>query len=250
MGQAIARTAEACTDLNLRYVWTRSGQLADSAEDFGGVACDDLDKIAAAVDVLIDFSLPAASSQVFAAAARHQTPLVCGVSGLSEEYIKLLESAAASVPIVYDRNMSVGVAALEELVRLAAKSLGPSFEVEIRETHHLHKKDAPSGTALKLGESIAATRGQNFNEVAWYAPTAGSREISGGDIRFEVERRGDVCGDHTVVLKTTTERLELAHSVTTRQVFADGAIRAARWVVAQKPGLYAMKDVLFSRSAE
>jgi 4-hydroxy-tetrahydrodipicolinate reductase len=114
-------------------------------------------------------------------------------------------------------------------VREAAASLGLDFGIEISEVHHVHKKDAPSGTALKLGEAIAQARG----------------EPGTGSIEFSSERRGEVPGDHDVVMRSPTERLSFAHSVTTRRVFADGAIRAARWLVGQDPGRYAMSDVLF-----
>ncbi|MCP5089709.1 MAG: 4-hydroxy-tetrahydrodipicolinate reductase, partial [Gammaproteobacteria bacterium] len=118
---------------------------------------------------------------------------------------------------------------LQRSVREAAASLGLDFEVEISEVHHVHKKDAPSGTALKLGEAIAAARGESGT----------------GNVRFEAERRGEIPGDHEVVMRSATECLSFAHSVTTRQVFADGALRAARWAVGQPPGRYRMSDVLF-----
>ena len=164
---------------------------------------DDLDALVRAADVVVDFSLPDGTMQVL--------------------------EAAADIPVVYDRNMSLGIAVLARSVRDAAASLGMAFEVEIAEVHHVHKKDAPSGTALKLGEIVAAARGERGT----------------GSVRFHSERRGEVPGDHEVVMTSATERLSFAHSVTTRQVFADGAIRAARWVVAQPPGRYGMSDVLF-----
>jgi 4-hydroxy-tetrahydrodipicolinate reductase len=123
--------------------------------------------------------------------------------------------------------MSIGVAVLENLVRQAAAALGPDFAVEVHETHHVHKVDAPSGTALKLGEAIAAERGTDP-----------------GDIHYESERRGEVPGDHTVILSSATERLSLGHSVTTRQVFAHGAVKAARWIANQPLGRFTMHDVL------
>lgn len=214
MGQAIAASIAKQPGLELAGVWARGG---------------DLEKIVAAADVVIDFSLPEGTDEVIAASARHAKPLVCGVSGLSEAQMDALNEAARTIAVVYDRNMSLGIAVLEHSVREAAESLGPDFEVQISETHHVHKKDAPSGTALKLGEAIAQARG----------------ETDTGSVRFEVERRGEVPGDHDVVMNSATERLTFSHSVTTRQVFADGALRAARWAVDQGPGLYRMRDVLF-----
>ncbi len=216
MGQAIAAGIEQQADLELAGIWTRGGKLDD---------------VVASADVVIDFSLPEGTVEVLAAAVRHEKPLVCGVSGLDDAQMELLDQASAQIPVVYDRNMSLGIAVLEHSVREAAASLGLDFDIEISETHHIHKKDAPSGTALKLGEAVAAARGEDGT----------------GTVRFEVERRGEVPGDHEVVMRSPTERLTFAHSVTTRQVFADGALRAARWAIGQAAGRYGMRDVLFSK---
>ena len=190
---------------------------------------DDLDALVSAADVVMDFSLPDGTAEVLEAVLRHEKPLVCGVSGLNDAQMARLDEVAGQVPLVYDRNMSLGIAVLERSVREAAASLGADFEVEISEVHHVHKKDAPSGTALKLGEAIAEARGEQGT----------------GSVSFASERRGEVPGDHEVVMRSATETLTFAHSVTSRQVFADGAIRAGRWVVRQKPGRYTMRDVLF-----
>jgi 4-hydroxy-tetrahydrodipicolinate reductase len=214
MGLAIAASIEASENLNLAGLWKRG---------------TDLNSIVSGADVLIDFSLPEATDDILAAAVLHHTPLVCGVSGLSERQMEGLGRAAREVSVVYDRNMSLGVAVLERVVQDAAKALGGGFEVEISETHHIHKKDAPSGTALKLGEAIAQARGEANTDA----------------LHFESQRIGEVPGDHEVVMRSPTERLTFSHSVTTRQVFVDGALRAARWIVDQPPGLYTMRDVLF-----
>lgn len=213
MGQTIARRLAEQPDLGLVGIWTRDTELEGLVQ---------------AADVVIDFSLPSGTEKVLEAVTRHDKPLVCGVSGLSDEQMQRLEAAAALVPVVYDRNMSLGIAVLERAVRDAAASLGPDFEIVIAETHHVHKKDAPSGTALKLGEAVIQARGGS-----------GAAEID-----YQVERRGEVPGDHTVIFRSETERLELGHSVTTRAVFAEGALRAARWVVRRPAGRYAMRDVL------
>ncbi len=214
MGQATAQAVDAAADLALSKIWVRG---------------ESIDDIVAASDVLIDFSLPTATAAVLKAVSLHRKPLVCGVSGLDDALWKELQQAATVIPLVYDRNMSQGVAVLDELVSKAAASLGAEFVAEIHETHHVHKLDSPSGTALKLGETIAAARAQEFNDDT---------------VRFEVERRGEVPGDHAVILASPTETLTLKHSVTTRQVFAEGALRAARWVIGQPPGLYGMRDVM------
>ena len=215
MGQAIMRAIDAADDLQISGVWARG---------------ESIDEVVAASDVIIDFSLPGATATVLEAVSNRQTPLVCGVSGLDESLWKAVEQAATVIPIVFDRNMSQGIAVLDDLVRRAAGSLGADFAAEVHETHHIHKVDSPSGTALQLGESITASRPQETGEDA---------------VRYQVERRGEVPGDHTVIFSSATETLTLGHSVTTRQVFADGALRAARWVVGQPPGLYRMRNVLF-----
>ena len=228
MGAALVRAAAAQADLEVAGLWARDP--AGAAEGLGLEAdriSADLDRVVAACDVLIDFSLPGATGSVLDAVLAHGRPLVCGVSGLDTGQVARLSAAAGNIPVVYDRNMSQGIAVLETLVREAARALGTGFEVEVHETHHVHKVDAPSGTALKLGEALAAARG-----------------VPADSIRYEVERRGEVPGDHTVIFRTETERLELGHSVTTRAVFAEGALRAARWVVGQPAGRYAMRDVL------
>ena len=214
MGQAIAAGVEQQADLELAGIWTRDGNL---------------DEVVALADVVIDFSLPEGTEQVLGAVVSYGKPMVCGVSGLNDRQVAILENAARDVPLLYDRNMSLGVAVLERVLREAAAALGPGFDVEISETHHVHKKDAPSGTALKLGEAVAQVR----------------PDIDVSEIHYEVERHGEVPGDHEVVLRSPTEELRLAHSVTTRQVFADGALRAARWLVNRDAGLYDMSDVLF-----
>ena len=216
MGKAIAAGLDKHDDLELAGIWGRG---------------DDLDALVEDADVVIDFSLPEGTMQVLDAVRAHGKPLVCGVSGLDDTQMALIDEVAGSIPVVYDRNMSLGIAVLARSVRDAAASLGMDFEVEITEVHHVHKKDSPSGTALKLGEIVAAARGEEGT----------------GTARFQSERRGEVPGDHEVVMSSPTERLSFGHSVTTRQVFADGAIRAARWIVAQPPGRYAMSDVLFGK---
>ena len=235
MGLAIINAVNEFADLEIGSVWVRDPDAArDMATPTGAIISSDLEHVIEAADVVIDFSLFEATEQVAAAVTRYRKPLVCGVSGLADTQVRALGNAAESVPVVYDRNMSQGIAVLQELVARAARSLGDEFAIEIHETHHIHKKDAPSGTALKLGESISEARDQ-----------------SGADsVHYQSERRGEVPGDHEVVFSSPTERLTLAHSVTTRSVFAEGALRAARWIVGRQPGLYDMHDVLFGDDTE
>jgi len=214
MGLALAESIKRQGELELVGIWQR-GQ--------------DIDPLVAAADVVVDFSLPLGTERVIDAAVRHSKPLVCGVSGLDERQSVLLAAACEEIPVVYDRNMSLGIAVLERSVREAASTLGEEFEVSVSEVHHVHKKDSPSGTALKLGEAIAAARGA--------AGTSG--------VQFDMERRGEVPGDHAVTMRSAAEKLTFSHSVTTRQVFVDGALRAAGWVADRPAGRYSMQDVLF-----
>ena len=228
MGAAIVSVIDGDEQLHLAGVWARNtGAARERLRRPDSLISDDLERVVQRSDVLIDFSLPRATETVLAAVTALNKPLVCGVSGLSTAQMALLDEAAGRIPIVFDRNMSQGIAVLSALVDRAARALGDDFEVEVHETHHVHKIDAPSGTALQLGEAIAAARG-----------------AAADTIRYEVERRGEVPGDHAVIFRSPTERLEFTHSVTTRGVFAEGAVRAARWVVGQRPGRYSMLDVL------
>ncbi len=246
MGQAIIAAAGPRADMRIAAVWLRDpSRKADIGLEPDVDIVTDIGQIAEAADVIIDFSLPAGTSEVLDVVRATGRPLVCGVSGLGAAELASLDTASTCAAIVYDRNMSLGIAVLQAAARQAAASLGPDFEIEIHETHHAHKVDAPSGTALKLGEAVAEARGQAFEDVSWYAPTAGTRPRQRGDIAFKVERRGEVPGEHTVEFVSPAERLKLHHSVTTRQVFADGALRAAAWIVLQPPGRYDMRHVLF-----
>jgi 4-hydroxy-tetrahydrodipicolinate reductase len=228
MGLAVINEIAAADTFEVGGVWVRDASSADDiATPSGAVVSNDLEHVVAAADVVIDFSLPEATVAVANMAAGHGKPLVCGVSGLGAEQLEALARAGSTVAVVYDRNMSQGVTVLQDLVERAAASLGDEFSVGIHETHHVHKKDAPSGTALKLGETVTRIRGDEE------------------DIRYESERRDEVPGDHDVVFSSPTESLMLRHSVATRHVFAVGALRAAAWAKNREPGLYAMRDVLF-----
>ena len=229
MGRQVRRCISDSEGLALTGIWTRkSGNLST---------------ILSSAQVAIDFTLAEVTEDVIRAATRTKTPLVCGVSGLTEPVNQLMSEAAKEIPILYDRNMSLGVAVLQQLVQLAGAALGSQFETEIHETHHMHKIDAPSGTALQLGEALATSRGQTFTEVCHYDP-CGNSERTSGQIHFEVTRRGEVPGEHMVLFKSDNESLALTHKVDDRRVFAVGAIKAARWLVSQAPGLYSMQDII------
>ena len=244
-------------DCHLASVWVKPTNPAlgrDMSVLTGGeaghiIASDDLAAVIAAGDVVVDFTLAEATDEIIAAVRAAGKPFVCGVSGLAAATREALDDAAAELPVLYDRNMSLGIAVLERLLRNAVSMLSDEFAAEIHETHHVHKKDAPSGTALKLGEALADARGQDFARVAHYDPSATPMTPEPDAIEFFVTREGEVPGDHTVVFANEFERLELTHRVAHRRVFADGALRAAVWVSTRPAGFYQMKD-LFSRARD
>lgn len=196
---------------------------------------------ATAVDVLVDFSLPAALPANVALAERLGTPLVVCTTGLAAEQHRLLERAAASVPVLYAANTSVGICLLEQLVELASASL-PDADIEITEAHHSAKRDGPSGTALVLGEAAARGRGTTLAEVSAGVRGDGLRQAE--SIGFSVIRAADIIGEHSVLLAQPGERVELNHRVSDRRIFARGALQAAQWLVRQPAGRYRMADSL------
>lgn len=198
--------------------------------------------------VAVDFTLPAVAEANVRACVEHGIALVVGTTGLEERQLKALEKAAHEIPVVYGRNMSVGVNVFIELVARAAKALGDGYDIEIGEAHHRHKIDAPSGTALALGERLAAAQGRKLDEVAVYARQGRTGPRVPGTIGFSVVRGGLVVGEHSVRFIAAEEEVEFSHRAADRKTFARGALRAARWAAGQAPGFYSMADVLgFSR---
>jgi 4-hydroxy-tetrahydrodipicolinate reductase len=231
MGREIKRCIDDSSDLELAGIWSRSNRP------------NGLSMLLSDADIAIDFTLPEATEDIIRAVVDTHTPLVCGVSGLPEMIYQAVVEAGDVIPVLYDRNMSLGIAIMRRMVEIAGKAFGDRFEAEIHETHHAHKIDAPSGTALLLGEALAASRGQDFAENLHYDPQ-GNSQPRRGQIAFTVERRGEVHGEHTVVFANSNESLTLEHKVNDRRVFAEGALRAARWLVGRGPGFYSMQDVV------
>jgi 4-hydroxy-tetrahydrodipicolinate reductase len=255
MGQALIEAVLADHESALAAAIDIPGSPAtgrDAGERFGratGVAVgSDVDAAARAADVLIDFTRPEGTLAHLAACARHGTGAVVGTTGLSDEDKAALAEYARSIPVVFAPNMSVGVNVLLALVEAAARQLGPAYDIEIVEMHHRHKVDAPSGTALRLGEAAAQGAGRALAECAIYAREGVTGERKEGAIGFATLRGGDVVGEHTVIFAGAGERIELAHKATSRQNFAAGALRAAHFVAARRaagqPGLADMQDVL------
>jgi 4-hydroxy-tetrahydrodipicolinate reductase len=204
----------------------------------------DVDAGLQGAQVALDFSQAAASARHAAACRQAGVPLLVGVTGLDAAAHTALQDAARTIPVLIAPNTSVGVSTLLKLAQAAAKALGEGFDVEIAEAHHQGKRDAPSGTALALGEAVARQRGRSLKEVAVFERHGREAARQAGSIGFAVLRAGDIVGEHTVVFAAAGERVELTHRATDRQIFARGALRAAAWLREQRPGLYAMHHVL------
>ena len=194
-------------------------------------------------DVLIDFTSPEASLAHLELCRHAGKAIVIGTTGFSQEQ-KAVIGAVTDIPVVFAPNMSVGVNLCLQLLRQAAKVLGDDFDVEIVEAHHRMKKDAPSGTALRMGEVIADTLGRDLATDAIYGREGMSEERDPQTIGFATVRGGDIVGDHTVMFAGMGERVEISHRASSRMTFASGAVRAAQWVNGREPGVYTMQDVL------
>lgn len=210
----------------------------------GAVVVDDARALFEGADVVIDFSVPAATAAHAALAFDTRTAMVIGTTGLSPEQQSAVQGASEQAAIVQAGNMSLGVNLLVGLARQAAELLGPDYDIEVVEMHHKHKIDAPSGTALMLGKAAAEGRGidHDANAVLSREGHTGARPDQA--IGYATLRGGDVVGDHTVIFAGPSERIELTHRASSREIFARGAVRAAMWCEGKAPGLYSMRDVL------
>lgn len=252
MGRAILSCLAESQDLRLGGAVTeiRDAALGRDAGEHAGLRTlgvpltDDRAQALQDVQVAIDFTLPAALEANLGACREAGTPLVVGTTGLSERQMKLLEKASHEIPVVYGRNMSVGMNVFMHFVGEAARALGEEYDVEIVEAHHRQKVDAPSGTALALGESVAAARNRKLDELAVRTRDGQIGPRVPGTIGFSVIRGGSIVGDHTVMFIAADERVEFTHRAADRRAFALGALRAARWLAGRAPGLYTMTDVL------
>ncbi len=195
-------------------------------------------------DVLIDFTRPEPSIECLAYCREHSKKMVIGTTGFSDEQKQLIESAAQDIAIMFAPNMSVGVNLCLQLLSLAARVLGNDVDIEIIEAHHRHKVDAPSGTALRMGEVVAEALGRDLKTHAVYGREGNTGERDRKTIGFETIRAGDIVGDHTVMFADIGERIEITHKASSRMTFAKGAMRAAAWLSNKSSGLYDMQDVL------
>ncbi len=241
VGKLILDDLKQTEDISLSSVFVRNS--LDFSIDPSVLVTSNIKAFLNGCDIVIDFSLPEACEVLLEAAIKTPKPLVIGTTGLSTHQLNLLKQASDSMPVLYATNMSLGVALLNKLVYQASAAL-EGFDIEIVEMHHKHKKDAPSGTALTLGESAARGRGLDLDKVRVSGRDGNIGERSEDEIAVMALRGGDIVGRHTVGFYNDGEFIELNHTATSRNTFSKGAIRAASWLADKKAGLYSISDCL------
>ena len=207
---------------------------------------DSLEKVIDSCDTVIDFSAPQLSLKAAKIASSKSKIFVSGTTGFTDSEFTQLKSLANNSPFIWASNMSIGVNLLNMLIEKSCQILDDSFDTEIIEMHHKHKKDAPSGTAISLGKSIASAKNLDFNEVSTLSREGITSERKTNEIGFATLRGGSVIGDHTVIFAGENEQIELTHKAVNRNIFANGALRTAKWAKDQAPGFYSIKDTLQS----
>jgi len=225
------------------FVGADAGELA-GVGNIGVSLVDDLVAAADDFDVLIDFTSIEATLKHIDICRAAGRSLVIGTTGFSDAHKQQISAAAKDIPIVFAPNMSVGVNLCLKLLDMAARVLGDEVDIEVIEAHHRHKVDAPSGTALRMGEVVAEALGRDLNECAVYGREGQTGERDRKTIGFETIRAGDIVGEHTVMFADIGERVEITHKASSRMTFANGAARAAAWLGGKESGLYDMQDVL------
>lgn len=245
MGQAIIAEVLAAPDCWLAGGVERAGHpICGSVIGEGLVVCANAAPVAHKADVLIDFTSPAALEENLRAALDGKAAILVGTTGLSPEHHAAIDRAAKTIPVLQAANTSLGVTVLAAMVEQAARALDAAWDIEIVELHHRHKVDAPSGTALFLAEAAARGRGAPLAELRLPPHTAESGVRRAGGIGFAAMRGGSAAGDHKVILAGEGERIELGHVAESRDIFARGAVKAARWLAGRKPGRYTMADMV------
>ena len=205
---------------------------------------DDINLVLKDFDVLVDFTRPEATLNALSICQNAGKAMVIGTTGFSDEALKIIDQASSDIPIVFAPNMSVGVNLTLKLLETTAKVIGTDSNIEIVEAHHRHKVDAPSGTALKMGEVIANALGRNLSECAVYGREGTEEPRDKQTIGFSSIRGGDVVGEHSVTFFMEGERVEITHKASSRMTYANGAIKACQWLTNKANGLYSMQDVL------
>lgn len=251
MGRMLIETVLADPAATLSGALDREGspQLGQDAGAFlgkqtGVVLTDDLDRVFAESDYLIDFTRPEGTIAHIEAALRHDVKLVIGTTGFDNDQKAQLRAASERIGIVFAANMSVGVNVTLKLLEFAARHFATGYDIEIIEAHHRHKVDAPSGTALMMGETIAGALGRDLDSCAVYGREGVTGERDPSTIGFSAIRGGDIVGDHTVLFAGIGERIEITHKSASRLSYAQGALRAVRFLEGRQAGLYDMQDVL------
>jgi len=252
MGLCLIKAAELSEKTALTVAISRAGSdvIARDAGEIAGIGRlevavqDDLSAVMDQFDALIDFTRPDISMEYIELCRKAGKTVIIGTTGYSEAQKLKMAEAAKDIAIVFAPNMSVGVNLSLKLLEMTAKVMGDYTDIEVIEAHHRHKVDAPSGTALRMGEVIADTLGRDLKDCAIYGREGDTGERDRKTIGFSTIRAGDIVGEHTVMFADEGERVEITHKATSRMTFANGAVRAAVWLKSQKNGLYDMQDVL------
>lgn len=252
MGRTLIEACNESEMLSLGAATERSGSslLGVDAGEVAGVGkldvtiVDDLAGVIDDFDVLIDFTTIEATLHHLEICAAAGKRVVIGTTGFSDEQKQQIAAASEKVAVVFAPNMSVGVNLCFKLLEIAAKVMGDEVDIEVVEAHHRHKIDAPSGTALRMGEVVADALGRDLKQCAVYGREGKTGERDRGEIGFETIRAGDIVGDHTVMFADIGERVEITHKASSRMTFAKGAVRAANWLMVKECGLFDMQDVL------
>ena len=252
MGRTLVQAVHAADGLQLGAATEQTGSSLIGADvgELAGVGrlgvplTDSMEQVLDRVDVVIDFTRPAATLEHLAGCRRAGRAMVIGTTGFTTEARDSILAAGADIPIVFAPNMSVGVNLCFKLLDIAARVMGRDADIEIIEAHHRHKVDAPSGTALRMGEVVAEALGRDLRTCAVYGREGVTGERARETIGFETIRAGDVVGEHSVWFASEGERVEIVHKASSRMTFARGAVRAARWLMDRADGLYDMQDVL------
>ncbi len=246
MGGTLVRMAQSDAELNVKAVVERADRLS-ALENLDCLLSSDLDEVLPQSPraVVVEFTSPEATVEHVNICKRHGNPIVIGTTGLSQEQLALVRQAATSVPVLLAPNMSVGINVLLKVLPMLVQMLGPAYDMEMMEIHHSRKKDAPSGTALKLAECMAEARGWVYDEVKKHSRDGIIGERQEKELGVMALRGGDVVGDHTAYFFGPGERIEVTHRAHSRENFAQGALRAAKWLAKMEPGrLYGIGDTL------
>jgi 4-hydroxy-tetrahydrodipicolinate reductase len=252
MGKTILEVCNDNDDIEITAAieYSESPMLGLDAGEVAGIGklnvniTDNITSVADQVDVIIDFTLATSLSANIRKCVSANVKMVIGTTGLTQDDHDLIKFASNNIAIVFAPNMSIGVNLCFKLLEMAAQVIGEDTDIEIIEAHHRHKKDAPSGTAIRMGEVVAHTLGRNLKDVAVYGREGITGERDKKTIGFETIRAGDIVGEHTVMFAADGERVEITHKASSRKTFANGATRAAQWLADKEKGLFDMQDVL------